>query len=208
GCQDGSTHVRCRSTCRHGRLHRKHCIGTDRRYQCGADRQRRRFDGASRTDGNRRAVPLCLYPAKTLRTHEHQFRASAGNTDNRTKVESRKTAHAVRTCPGVMQTSNRININGVITAPEDAKVSVLDHGFLFGDSVYEALRTYGGKPFLFSRHFSRLEHSADAVHLKLPWSKSKTLEEIRKTCLPGECRIRVIVTRGIGDLSPALETCA
>jgi branched-chain amino acid aminotransferase len=107
-----------------------------------------------------------------------------------------------------MQTPIRINIDGVITAPEDAKVSVLDHGFLFGDSVYEALRTYGGKPFLFSRHFSRLEQAADAVHLKLPWSKSKTLEEVRKTCLPGECRIRVIVTRGIGDLSPALETCA
>jgi branched-chain amino acid aminotransferase len=104
-----------------------------------------------------------------------------------------------------MQT--RININGVITAPEDAKISVLDHGLLFGDSVYETLRTYGGKPFLFSRHFARLEHSAAAIHLKLPWTKEQTLQEIQKTRIPDECRIRLLVTRGIGDLSPAIETC-
>src|SRR5438034_559733 len=90
-----------------------------------------------------------------------------------------------------------ININGVITTPEEAKISVLDHGLLFGDSVYETLRTYGGKPFLFSRHYARLEHSAAAIHLKLPWTKSKTFEEIRRTCLAGECRIRLLITRGV-----------
>ena len=72
-----------------------------------------------------------------------------------------------------MQT--RININGVITPPGEARIPVLDHGLLFGDSVYETLRTYEGKPFLFSRHFARLEHSARAIELKLPWTKSKTL---------------------------------
>src|SRR5205085_6260319 len=100
----------------------------------------------------------------------------------------------------------RININGLITTPEEAKISVLDHGLLFGDSVYETLRTYRGKPFLFSRHFTRLEHSAEAIHLKLPWTKSRTLDEIRKTCLAGECRIRLVITRGIGDISAATET--
>jgi len=70
------------------------------------------------------------------------------------------------------------------------------------------LRTYGGKPFLFSRHFARLEHSADTINLKLPWSKSKTLAEIRKTCLAGECRIRLVITRGIGDVSATTKTCA
>ncbi|MBI2149838.1 MAG: aminotransferase class IV [Acidobacteria bacterium] len=102
----------------------------------------------------------------------------------------------------------RININGVITAPEDAKISVLDHGLLFGDSVYETLRTYQGKPFLFSRHFARLERSAAGVDLRLPWSKSQTLEEIRRTLAPGECRIRFMVTRGIGEVVPDTETCA
>ena len=104
-----------------------------------------------------------------------------------------------------MQT--RININGVVTAPEEARISVLDHGLLFGDSVYETLRTYNGKPFLFSRHFARLEHSAAAIHLKLPWSKSKTLEEVRRTLMAGECRIRVIFTRGAGELEADIETC-
>jgi branched-chain amino acid aminotransferase len=101
----------------------------------------------------------------------------------------------------------RININGVITAPEDARISVLDHGLLFGDSVYETLRTYGGKPFLFSRHFARLEHSAEAIGLCLPWSGSKTLEEVRQTLLAGESRIRLIVTRGVGELEADIETC-
>ena len=104
----------------------------------------------------------------------------------------------------------RININGVITGPEEAqeaKIPVLDHGLLFGDSVYETLRTHEGKPFLFSRHFARLEHSANAIHLKLPWTKSRTLDEIRRTCVPGECRIRLLITRGVGELSADLETC-
>lgn len=107
-----------------------------------------------------------------------------------------------------MQTSVNININGVTTSPEDAKISVLDHGLLFGDSVYETLRTYRGKPFLFSRHFARLQHSAEAIHLKLPWTKFRTLDEIRKTCLAGECRIRLVITRGVGDISTTTETCA
>src|SRR5207249_10556840 len=102
----------------------------------------------------------------------------------------------------------RININGIITGPEQAKVSVLDHGLLYGDSVYETLRTYGGKPFLFSRHYARLEHSAAAIHLKLPWTKSKIFEEVRRTCLPGECRIRLLITRGAGDPSADIGTSA
>ena len=102
----------------------------------------------------------------------------------------------------------RINVNGVIAGPEDAKISVLDHGLLFGDSVYETLRTYNGKPFLFSRHFARLEHSAEAIDLRLPWTRSRTLEEIRKTLFSvGECRIRLIFTRGVGDVAADVETC-
>jgi branched-chain amino acid aminotransferase len=101
----------------------------------------------------------------------------------------------------------RININGVITPPEDAKISVLDHGLLFGDSIYETLRTYGGKPFLFSRHFTRLDHSAKGIDLELPWEKLKILEEIRRTLLTGESRVRLIITRGIGEISAGTETC-
>jgi branched-chain amino acid aminotransferase len=105
-----------------------------------------------------------------------------------------------------MQT--RININGVITPPENATISVLDHGLLFGDSVYETLRTYQKKPFLFSRHYARLQHSADTTDLKLPWTKDQTLAQIRQTLLPGECRIRLLFTRGVGALAADPETCA
>jgi branched-chain amino acid aminotransferase len=116
-----------------------------------------------------------------------------------------------------------ININSVITLPDDARISVLDHGLLFGDSVYETMRTYDGKPFLFSRHFARLERSAAGIDLKLPWSKSKTREEILRTILfplhgewvpssaqgvrTAEMRIRLMITRGVGELEPDIETC-
>lgn len=104
--------------------------------------------------------------------------------------------------------SIRINVNGIITAPEQAKLSVLDHGLLFGDSVYETLRTYHGRPFLFSRHFVRLEHSARGIHLTLPWTKEETFAQIGRTLVPGECRIRLMFTRGVGELSPDIETCS
>src|ERR1043165_1532962 len=103
--------------------------------------------------------------------------------------------------------STRINVNGVVGSPEESQISVLDHGLLFGDSVYETLRTYNGRPFLFSRHFARLERSAEAIELQLPWSKSKTLEEINRTLLRGECRIRVVITRGVGEPQADIETC-
>jgi branched-chain amino acid aminotransferase len=102
---------------------------------------------------------------------------------------------------------SRININGVIGGPEDSRISVLDHGLLFGDSVYETLRTYNGNPFLFSRHFARLERSARGIDLRLPWDKQRSREEIQKTLFAGECRIRLMVTRGAGDVAPDVETC-
>jgi branched-chain amino acid aminotransferase len=105
-----------------------------------------------------------------------------------------------------MQT--RINVNGVITGPDEARISVLDHGLLFGDSVYETLRTYAGKPFLFSRHFARLEHSASSIDLKLPWSKSRVHAEIQRTLPPGESRVRLVVTRGVGEVGADIETCS
>ena len=105
----------------------------------------------------------------------------------------------------------RVNINGAITSAEDARVSVLDHGFLFGDSIYETLRTYGRKPFLFSKHFVRLEHSARSIHLDLLWDKERTRGEILRTLKeadnPKESRIRLVVTRGVGDMTPDTEAC-
>jgi branched-chain amino acid aminotransferase len=103
-----------------------------------------------------------------------------------------------------------VNINGVITPIEDGKISVLDHGFLFGDSIYETMRTYEGKPFLFSRHFARLERSAQSVYLDLSWTRDKTRAEVLRTIEaagPGEHRIRVTITRGTGGIAPDPDTC-
>ena len=105
----------------------------------------------------------------------------------------------------------RININGSITPPEEARIPVLDHGFLFGDSIYEALRTYDHKPFLFSRHYARLERSARGVALDLPCTREEARDQVRRTeeaaANPGESRIRLIVTRGVGELKPFTQTC-
>jgi branched-chain amino acid aminotransferase len=104
-----------------------------------------------------------------------------------------------------------VNINGVISAPEEARIPVLDHGFLFGDSVYETLRTYSGKPFLFSKHFARLEHSAEAIYLQLPWSRETMRSEVRRTLEAArndtETRIRIVVTRGVGEINLDPNSC-
>ena len=56
--------------------------------------------------------------------------------------------------------SATVNVNGRITPERDAVISVFDHGFLYGEGVYETLRTYNGQPFLFERHMQRLRRSA------------------------------------------------
>jgi branched-chain amino acid aminotransferase len=105
-----------------------------------------------------------------------------------------------------------VNLNGSISTAENARVPVLDHGFLFGDNVYEAFRTYDRKVFLFTRHFRRLQHSAQGIHLTLPWSPDRFRAEIARTIeatdFPGECKVRLIVTRGVGDIVADADTCS
>src|SRR5215471_7537135 len=104
-----------------------------------------------------------------------------------------------------------ISINGRITAAEDAVIPVLDHGFLFGDSVYETLRTHRQKPFLFSRHFARMEYSARSIELQLPWSREKSFDAVCRTVSAAgtatEWRVRLTVTRGVGSVGPDPGTC-
>src|SRR5574341_856098 len=99
---------------------------------------------------------------------------------------------------------NRIvNIDGKLFLPEEAKVSVFDHGFLFGDSIYETLRTYRRKPFLQDRHMNRLENSARMLHLKLPISVEDLKAEVKRAIEATsneECYIRIIITRGQGKI--------
>jgi branched-chain amino acid aminotransferase len=97
-----------------------------------------------------------------------------------------------------------VNVDGRITRGADATVSVFDHGFLFGEGVYEVLRTYDGEPFLFAQHAARLRASADRIALEIPFSDDELAARIRETidaaALPGEAYVRVLLTRGVGDI--------
>ena len=108
-------------------------------------------------------------------------------------------------------------VNGTIADADHASVRVFDHGFLFGEGIYETLRTYGREPFLFDRHLRRLRHSASLLALDVPWSDADLLAAVRKTmdAQPGlpdpsgieEAYIRILVTRGVGELSYNPAAC-
>jgi len=94
----------------------------------------------------------------------------------------------------------RVSVNGKIGPPEQASISVLDHGFLFGDSVYEVIRTHGRRPFRLLEHFERLSRSAEGIRLPLP-SRERLLEDLYRTAeqvQADELYLRLIVTRGVG----------
>jgi branched-chain amino acid aminotransferase len=95
------------------------------------------------------------------------------------------------------------SIDGVIFAPEDAKVSVYDRGFLYGDSVFETIRTYGGRPFALDEHVRRLERSAERVAIPMPVEPSAFAAEIERAIAAAanpESYARATLTRGSGPL--------
>ena len=105
--------------------------------------------------------------------------------------------------------ASTVNVNGRVSDQAHAVVSVFDHGFLYGEGIYETLRTYNGQPFLFDRHMRRLRTSAGMLALSVPLSDAQIDERFRETMsaagLGGdtqrEAYIRILVTRGIGELT-------
>ena len=97
-----------------------------------------------------------------------------------------------------------VNIDGRVHGENDARVSVFDHGFLYGEGVYEVLRTYGGRLFLFPEHMARLHASGRRIALACPVDDDEMLARIRETIaaaqLPGDAYVRILLTRGVGDL--------
>ena len=73
------------------------------------------------------------------------------------------------------------NVDGRITPAEEAKISIFDRGFLYGDSVYEVFRTYSGVGLFVDEHFDRLENSARLIHMPISQSRDMLLEEIHRT---------------------------
>src|SRR5881397_3744512 len=107
-----------------------------------------------------------------------------------------------------------VNVNGRVFDQEHAAISVFDHGFLYGEGVYETLRTYNGQPFLFDRHMQRLRKSAGMLALGVPLTDRDIDTRFRDTMRAAglgdpstssgqarEAYIRILVTRGIGELT-------
>jgi branched-chain amino acid aminotransferase len=97
----------------------------------------------------------------------------------------------------------KIWINGTLYAKQDAKISVYDHGLLYGDGVFEGLRSYGGKVFRLEGHLDRLWDSAKAILLEIPLTRQALTEAIDATLKANGLNdgyIRLVVTRGAGTL--------
>jgi branched-chain amino acid aminotransferase len=105
--------------------------------------------------------------------------------------------------------SATVNVNGRVFDQEHAVISVFDHGFLYGEGVYETLRTFNGLPFLFDRHMQRLRNSSGMLMLPVPISDADMAARCRETMKAAglgdgpqnEAYLRILLTRGIGELS-------
>jgi len=105
----------------------------------------------------------------------------------------------------------KIYLDGKFVDEADAKVSVFDHGLLYGDGIFEGIRLYGGNVFRLDEHLERFEYSAKAILLELPLKRAQWSEAVCETCRQNGLRdgyIRLVVTRGVGDLGLAPWLCA
>jgi len=104
----------------------------------------------------------------------------------------------------------KIYLDGKFVDSNEAKVSVFDHGLLYGDGVFEGIRLYGGNIFRLDEHLERLEYSAKAIMLELPGTRAEIAAATCETCRQNELTdayIRLVVTRGVGDLGLAPWLC-
>src|SRR5688572_15389695 len=103
-----------------------------------------------------------------------------------------------------------VNLNGKLVDKADAKVSVYDHGLLYGDGIFEGIRIYAGKVFRLHEHVERLYESALHLDLSIPWSREKMAEEVLRTVAANQKQdgyIRLVVTRGAGSLGIDPNKC-
>ncbi len=105
----------------------------------------------------------------------------------------------------------KIYLDGKFVDQADAKVSVFDHGLLYGDGVFEGIRLYDGNIFRLDEHLERLEYSAKAILLDLPLSRAEISKATCETCRVNglkDAYIRLVVTRGVGDLGLSPWLCS
>ena len=104
----------------------------------------------------------------------------------------------------------QVYIDGGYHPKSEAKISVYDHGLLYGDGVFEGIRSYSGIVFRLEEHINRLYNSAKAIMIETPLSKEKMIEAILKTLRKNDLKdayIRLLVTRGVGDLGLDPRKC-
>ena len=96
-----------------------------------------------------------------------------------------------------------VYVAGQLVDKSEAKVSVYDHGLLYGDGVFEGIRVYVGKVFLLEEHVDRLYESARAIRLEIPMSPAAMAQAVRETVAANKLTdgyVRLVVTRGAGTL--------
>ncbi len=106
--------------------------------------------------------------------------------------------------------SIKIFLDGRLVDKEDAKVSVFDHGFLYGDGIFEGIRYYNGKIFREKQHIDRLWDSAKTVNIQIPMTKQEVVKAINDTVKANnftDAYIRLIVSRGEGNLGIDPRSC-
>jgi branched-chain amino acid aminotransferase len=99
--------------------------------------------------------------------------------------------------------SVKVWIDGKLYDKQDAKISVYDHGLLYGDGVFEGIRVYDGRIFECDAHVRRLWESAKAIRLEIPMTREQFVQAMHETIAANgfrDCYIRAVVTRGVGDL--------
>ena len=103
-----------------------------------------------------------------------------------------------------------IYIDGKFYPEDEAKISVFDHGLLYGDGVFEGIRAYEGRIFKLEEHLARLEDSAKAILLKLPLSRKEIEKAVLETCQKNKMKsgyLRLVLTRGKGYLGLSPDRC-
>lgn len=104
----------------------------------------------------------------------------------------------------------KIYLDGKMVDDKKAHISVFDHGLLYGDGVFEGIRAYDGLVFRLKEHIDRLYKSADAIELKIPMTKLEMIEAVIKTLKANKLKdayIRLVITRGVGDLGLDPRKC-
>ena len=107
--------------------------------------------------------------------------------------------------------SLKVWIDGKLLDKDDAKVSVYDHGLLYGDGVFEGIRVYNGRIFKCEQHLGRLWDSAKTIRLAIPYTRDELRAAMEQTVKANnftDCYIRLVVTRGVGYLGLNPNKCA